>query len=56
MQISGLVKLKCYVILEGLENSLGENLTCNFDILDADFFSGDEQQKAIKRIREDIGD
>lgn len=56
MAISGLVRTKCYMILEGLEHSLCENLTRNFEITDPGFFTADEQQKALRRIQEDIGE
>ena len=56
MAISGLMRTKCYMILEGLEHSLGENLTRNFEITDPGFFTDDEQQRALRRIQEDIGE
>lgn len=56
MQISGLMRLKCYIILEGLEQSLGENLNRNFDIQNKGFFNVEEEQRALKRIREDAVD
>ena len=56
MAISGLVRTKCYMILEGLEHSLGENLTRNFEITDPGFFTDDEQQRALRRVQEDIGE
>jgi len=56
MAISGLVRTKCYVVLEGLEHSLSENLTRNFEITDPGFFTDDEQQRALRRIQEDIGE
>ena len=56
MVISGLVRTKCYAILDGLERSLSENITRNFEINASGFFTEDEQQRALRRIREDIGD
>ena len=50
MAISGLARTKCYVVLEGLEHSLCENLTRNFEITEPGFFTEDEQQKALRRI------
>jgi LuxR family glucitol operon transcriptional activator len=44
------------MILEGLEHSLGENLTRNFEVTDPGFFTDDEQQRALRRIHEDIGE
>ena len=55
MAISGLARTKCYVLLEGLEHSLCENLTRNFEITEPGFFTEDEQQKALGRMHEDIG-
>lgn len=56
MVISGLMRLKCYTILDGLERSFGENLTRNFDITEPEFYTDDERQKALKRMREDMGE
>jgi len=44
------------MILEGLEHSLCENLTRNFEITDLGFFTDDEQQRALRRIQEDVGE
>lgn len=56
MVISGLMRLKCYTILEGLERSLGENLTRNFDTTKPGFYTDEELQRALKRMREDLGE
>lgn len=49
-------RIKCYVILQGLERSLADNLSRNFEISSTTFLSKDEQNKALKRLREDEDD
>ena len=50
------MRLKCYTILDGLERSLGENLTRNFDTTKLEFYTDEELQRALKRMREDVGE
>jgi len=54
MALSTLARIRCYVILEGLERSLGDVLTDNYRIGSADFFTVDEANRALKRMREDM--
>ena len=51
MVLSSLVRMKCYALLDGLERSLAENIMRHFDIREPNFFSDDERQKALKRLR-----
>ena len=49
-----MVRAKCYLILQGLERSLLGNLIQHFNIEDLDFFSADEQERALDRLRKDL--
>ena len=49
-----MVRAKCYLILQGLERSLLGNLIQHFNIEDPDFFSLDEQERALDRLRKDL--
>ena len=49
-----LVRAKCYLILQGLERSLVDNLVRHFDIENEAFFSADEQERALRRLRDDL--
>ena len=49
-----MVRAKCYLILQGLERSLVDNLIRRFYIEDPAFFSSDEQERALRRLRNDL--
>jgi len=49
-------RIKCYVILQGLERSLADNLVRNYDLSTEDFLSDEERDKASKRYLEDQKD
>ena len=50
---SSVARTKCYIILSGLERSLAENIVRNFDLSTRTFLNGDEQSRALQRLRED---
>ena len=54
MQTLGLVRAKCYLILQGLERSLADNLVHNYDLDSPDFLTTEEQDRALYRLREDM--
>ena len=54
MSSPSVVRAKCYLILEGLERSLAENLIRNFDIDLPGFLTKEEQERALYRLREDM--
>lgn len=47
------VRIKCYIILLGLEHSLAESITRNYDTAIPSFLTPDEQTKSLDRLRED---
>lgn len=49
-----IARAKCYIILQGLELSLGETLIRYFDYTSKAFLTTDEQTKALGRLREDL--
>ena len=51
-----MVRAKCYLILQGLERSLADNIIYNYPIEDASFLTTDEQDRALSRLREDFGE
>lgn len=53
---SSSARVKCYIILQGLERSLAENILRNYDISSPTFLSLEEQDKSLKRLREDQDD
>ena len=52
----GVMRARCYLILEGLERSIAENLMRNFDVDHASFLVADETERALQRLREDMQD
>lgn len=52
----GLQRLRCYLILEGLERSIIGNLLHNFDIDDQNFLLPNETGRALKRLQDDMDD
>ena len=51
-----MVRAKCYLILQGLERSLAENLVNNYDINSPGFLHTAEQDRALSRLRDDMGE
>ena len=49
-----IVRAKCYLILQGLERSLGDNLVQNYDVADSEFLTPAERDRALNRLREDM--
>ena len=49
-----MVRAKCYLILQGLERSLVENLARNYDIDSSTFLISEEQDRALNRLRDDL--
>lgn len=56
MRSTGIARIKCYIVIIGLEKSLAENILHNFDFNHDNFLSLDEQTKALQRFREDKGE
>ena len=52
----GVQRLRCYLILEGLERSIIENLLQNFDIDQPNFLAASETGRALKRLQDDMDD
>jgi len=48
------IKTKCYILLDGLERSLAENLVRSCLVDSPDFLTVDEKDKTLDRLREDI--
>ena len=53
---STLAREKAYIILSGLERSLGDNILRNFDLDRPGFLVEEERLRAIQRLREDQDD
>ena len=51
-----MVRAKCYLILQGLERSLSDNLVRCHNLEAPGFLNSTEQERAINRLREDMGD
>lgn len=49
-----MVRARCYLILQGLERSLADNLLHNFDVDEPGFLTIEEQDRALNRLREDF--
>ena len=49
-----IVRAKCYLILQGLERSLTKIIVKNYNLEDTDFFTREEQERALRRLREDM--
>ena len=56
MRSSSIARAKCYLLLQGLERSLAENLLRNFEIDSRTFLTVDERSKALQRMHEDLGE
>lgn len=56
MRSSSIARAKCYLLLQGLERSLAENLLRNFEIDSKTFLTVDERSKALQRMHEDLGE
>ena len=52
----GVQRLRCYLILEGLERSIVDNLLQNFDTDKPQFLLPDENGRALQRFRNDMDD
>lgn len=51
-----IIRNKCYSILQGIERSLAMNLTQDFDVEQGAFLTTEEQERALVRLREDLGE
>ena len=49
-----MVRAKCYLILQGLERSLVDNLVKNCDVDAPSFLSREEQHRALERLRDEM--
>ena len=49
-----IVRAKCYLVLQGLERSLADNLVRNYNIEEHGFLNKEEQNRALVRLREDF--
>lgn len=49
-----MLRAKCYLILQGLERSLADNLVHNYDVDAPNFLTSEEQNRALNRLREDM--
>ena len=49
-----MVRAKCYLIVQGLERSLADNLVHNYDVDDPEFLITEEQDRALHRLRDDM--
>ena len=52
----GVVRARCYLILQGLECSIADNLIHNAHVNDPDFLNQAEIGRALTRLREDMQD
>lgn len=51
-----IMRARCYLILQGLERSIAENVVRNFDAGRPDFLLQEEAGRALGRLREDMQD
>jgi len=56
MSSSSIARVRCYIYLQGIEQSLFDNLMMNYDINEPTFLDDYEIDRALKRLREDLGD
>ena len=56
MQDLSNARTKCYIVLQGLERSLAENLVRNYEVDESGFLVSEEQERALFRLREDLQD
>lgn len=49
-----MVRAKCYLIVQGLERSIIDNLLHNYDVDDPSFLVTEEQDRALTRLQEDM--
>lgn len=54
MASMGMIRANCYLILQGLERSLSDNLVQCSNFEDPDFLVQEEQERALKRFQEDF--
>ncbi len=52
----GVIRARSYLLLQGLERSIAENLTHNFDVDVKDFLVPSETDRALERLRDDMQD
>jgi LuxR family transcriptional regulator, glucitol operon activator len=48
--------VKCFVIIQGIENSLMDTMLRNYDVSDSGFLNRDEKELALDRLRSDLED
>ena len=51
-----MVRAKCYLILQGLERSLADNLVHNYAVDEPGFLTTEERDRALNRLRDDMGE
>lgn len=56
MSNMGVMRARCYLILAGLERSIGESLSRNFEVTSPSFLQPEESERALWRLREDMQD
>lgn len=49
-------RARCYLVAQGIERSLAENIVQNLDVDESDFLARAEKEGALKRLREDMKD
>ena len=52
----GVIRARSYILLQGLERSIAENLTRNFDVDVKNFLAPAEADRALERLRDDMQD
>ena len=53
-QSISMVRAKCYLIMQGLERSLADNLIRNYQVEDPKFLTTEETDRALNRLRDDM--
>ena len=54
MPILSVVRMKCYLILQGLERSLKDSLFDQYDVEAPSFLTAEEQERSLGRLRQDM--
>ena len=56
MTTTSLVRLRCYWLLMGIEQSLARILVDSSDVNDPDFLADEQQTRGLKRLQDDLQD
>ena len=56
MSNMSVMRARCYLILQGLERSVVENIVRNLEMSDPEFLAAAEAERALNRFREDMQD